>query len=1045
MNISRSLIDIFVRHKVASNLAMIMMVLSGFWAVDRINTQLDPTVQYPRISIRVNWQGASAEDVEQLVVIPVEQQLRTLHRLDELNSVSYNGGANIRISFNHEADMTLALDSVKDRIGRIRNLPADMEPLVISRLVDIEDIAIVLIKGPGDISELIPIVQQMERDLISRGIDLIEFEGLPDEELAIQVSSARLHELNTTLDSIAAEVDRRSSNTPAGTVGRGQGSRLLRSLDQKRDTAGFEQLEISLRQNGRLTRLGEIATIAKRPRDGQVSLSRDGQVAIEMHLYRSTDSDAVLAAEILSDWFEEISPTLPPGVEVHVYAEVFRLLSDQLNLILENGTSGLILVILSLFLFLNGRTGFWVMVGIPVSFLFATLLYFWLFAGSINILALITFVMAVGIVVDDAIVVGEDAVTHFESGLTGTEAAIAGAKRMFVPVVTSSLTTLAAFVPLLLVGGEMGDIILTLPAVLLCVILASLIECFLVLPGHLKSSFQHLDRANPGTFRIWFDKHFSDFKQNHFRPLLERAIQYPGATVAAALGCVLLSFSLVISQRVGVDMVLGLSLEVLEANVEFSTGATEYDKKKYLAHLEETLNETNDYFDGRNINGFVTRFNRARLNEESKYGTQYGSLLVEYAFEEDRTVPPEKFVAHWREQVKQMPFVEQLQLRVGGGVNNGQPDISLAITGEDIPTLKQASEELQEALAGYPGVTNVSDDLPYGKDQIVFSLTSAGKAMGLSTESLGKQLRAAYNGRRVQIFNQNERELEVLVMLPDAERNDLASLKQFPVKTVTGELVALGAVANLYNRRGIDVINHKNNEQSVTVSAHVDTTINNTDQIVSHLKENALKDVLDQYGLKFGLTGSSKRSQQILETMARGAILTLIFIYLILAWSFSSYLWPLAVMTAIPLGFTGAITGHWIMGMDVGAMSFLAFFSLTGIVVNDSIVLISFFRRSLDAGATVIDAIREAALSRFRAVILTSLTTIAGLSPLIFETYSLAIYMVPVAVTICFGLAFSTLLVLLVVPALIVLIEDGREYIRSRFSTPPINNLNTGV
>jgi multidrug efflux pump subunit AcrB len=385
-----------------------------------------------------------------------------------------------------------------------------------------------------------------------------------------------------------------------------------------------------------------------------------------------------------------------------------------------------------------------------------------------------------------------------------------------------------------------------------------------VLPGHLKASFEKISRANPTRFRVWFDEGFGNFKQNYFRPVLERVLQYPGATIAAAFGCVVLSFSLVISQRVGVDMVLGLSLEILEANVEFSTAATDSDKKKYLNHLETTLAETNQHFDNKNINGFVTKFNRAKLNEERKYGSQYGSLLVEYAFEEDRSVPPEEFVARWRQAVMQMPYVEQLQLRVGGGINNGQPDISLAMTGGDIPTLKQASEELQEALAGYPGVTNVSDDLPYGKDQIVFSLTSSGKAMGISTESLGRQLRSAYNGRRVQIFNQNDRELEVLVMLPDAERNDLASLKQFPVKTPTGELVALGAVANLYNRRGIDVINHKNNEQSVTVSAHVDTSINNTDQIVGHLKESALKDVLDRYGLKFGLTGASKRSKQIL-------------------------------------------------------------------------------------------------------------------------------------------------------------------------------------
>ena len=329
-------------------------------------------------------------------------------------------------------------------------------------------------------------------------------------------------------------------------------------------------------------------------------------------------------------------------------------------------------------------------------------------------------------------------------------------------------------------------------------------------------------------------------------------------------------------------------------------------------------------------------------------------------------------------------------------------------------------------MSGYEGVSNIYDDLPYGRDQIVFSLNPTGKALGLTTETIGRQLRAAYNGRRVQIFNQDNTELEVLVMLPDDERDQLLSLKQFPVKTPGGELVALGMVAELSNRRGIDVINHSDGYMSVSVNATVDSKVNNTQKILGHLNENVMPDLLGTYGISSGLGGNSKQNQEIVRIMSVGAVLTLIFIYLILAWSFASYTWPLAVMTAIPLGLTGAIVGHWIMGMDIGAMSLLAFFSLTGIVVNDSIILISFFRNGLEEGLSINDAIRDASLARFRAVMLTSLTTVAGLSPLMFETFSLAMYMVPIAITVCFGLTFATLLVLIVVPALVILIEQGR-------------------
>jgi multidrug efflux pump subunit AcrB len=1026
---SNSLIDLFTRHKVASNLVMIMMILSGLWAGTRINTQLDPSVEWPNILINANWPGASAEDVEQLIVIPIEQQLRTLDELQQMYSTSTQGSANINLEFTFETDLSKALDMVNDRIAQIRNLPSDMEPITARRGTDYENIASLLLVGGSSIQELLPMARRFERELYEIGVERIEFVGLPSEELAIQVSSSDLMALDTTLDSLAAIVRQRSIDLPAGVVGRNQGEMQLRALDQRRSSFEFEQMELPLGPDNQLVRLGDIADIEKRPRAGQASLTRDGKPAIEINLYRLSGSDAMDSARALQQWMEKTQAQLPEGVSIETYQEVWKLLTEQLDVIFSNAWSGLVLVALTLFVFLNTRTAWWVMAGIPVSFLFATLLYYYWFDGSINILALITFIMALGIVVDDAIIVGEDAVTLFEQGLSAEDAASGAAKRMLMPVLTSSMTTLAAFVPLLIGGGEMGAIIQTMPMVLFCVILASLVECFLVLPGHLKHSFSRMKRDKKPSARLAFDRVFYSLRDRYYAPVLDYALTRPYSTIIAVFGCVVLSVSLVTSGRVGLNFVTGMSLQMLEANVSFSMEATQDQRRQFIQHLEQTLKAVDEQNGHSNINGYYSGFHTARLNQERKTGQQYASMRIEYAWEDEYQISPQTFVNQWQQRVVTPPFVEQLVLEVRGGANGGRPDISLLLRGEDLNSLKQASEELQAQMLAYEGVSNVFDNLPYGKDQMIFSLNSQGSALGLTTALLGQQLRSAYFGNRVQIFNQDNAELEVVVTLPESERDHIASLQQFPVRTPAGEIVPLRMVADLATRRGIDVINHNGGYLSVMVSASVDSAVSNAERVLSSIQEDILPELTQRYGLSSGLSGSSLSNQQLMQTMQAGATLTLIFIYLILAWAFSSYLWPLAVMTAIPLALTGAIFGHWAIGVDIGAMSMLAFFALGGVIVNNSIVLVSFLRREQAAGATLTDAIRSAALSRFRAVILTSVTTIAGLSPLMFENFSLAIYMVPIAVTLCFGLAFGTVLVLLLVPAMIVVIER----IKTRF------------
>jgi len=1019
------MIKILAEHRVAANLAMVMMILAGIWAVKSIPSQLDPPMNYPLVVVSVDWRGASAEDLEQLVTLPIELQMKNLPGLNEVSSRTSIGNTSINVRFDFDVDMTQAMDQVKQRVASIRNFPLGIETPAISRLQDLEEVAVFTITGPGTIDELIPIVRAMEQDLLDRGIERISFDGLPVQEIALTVGGKQLHEIGLTLDEIAEQIAQVSQNVPAGSIGRGQGTHQLRSLDQERDVNGFKQLIIET--GDQLVRFDSIGKVQRRPQDGQPSVERYGQPAIAMSLFRATSSDALRAEEISQKWLADLQPTLPPGVEVTLVMDVWDLLGAQLKLIVSNGLSGLVLVIGILFLFLSGRVGWWVTIGIPVSFLLGLALFHGLFGHGISIIALLAFIMAIGIVVDDAIVVGEDVVTHFEEGMTPAQAAVAGAQRMWVPVMTSSLTTMAAFIPLLLIGGVMGDMILVLPTALLCVIVASLVECFLVLPGHLRNALEKAKTDNAQSFRHRFDRRFTKFRDERFMPLVSKVLTYPGTTFSTAIGTMMCTIAIVGSGYVALDMKMGFSFESIEANVEFSSAATQTQREAFLKHVEDALSTTNIETNSINLTGWLVNKNLAEINSERKTGIQFASVQGQYVFEEDRSLSPKKFVESWREKIEIPAYVEQFILDVTGGSGNGRPDITFVLSGENIDSLKGAAEELAAVLASHSGVSNVLDDLPYGKEQLIFSLTSTGRSLGITSQSLGRQLRAAYSGRRVQIFNENDVELEVVVVLPDSERDNLAKLQQLPVQTPAGNFVALANIATLYNRRGIDTIRHRDSKQSISVSATVDSEINNAMAITNDIKVNSLQAILDKYDVQFGLGGRSEQDRLMLETMSVGAMLTLIFIYLILAWVFASYLWPLAIMMAIPFGLVGAVFGHLVMGMDIGPMSMLAFFSLTGIVVNDSIVLMSFLKRDLEAGKTLVDALTRSVRSRFRAVLLTSITTVAGLTPLLFEGSSLAMYTKPIAVTICFGLSFATLLVLLVIPALIVLLENAKS------------------
>ena len=1013
------LIRTFVEHRLAANLGMVLMILAGVWAIAQITVRLNPAQEMPWVYANIAWRGASAEDVEKLVTTPLEQQFKSIPDVKTVRSVTRDAASQVQVELEPDADVQAAVDRVKQRVAQLRSLPAEIEPPVIYALRQRDLVAAVLITGAGSIDELIALAREMENDLLTGGMDAIEFTGLPAQEIAIQVDTRTLFELGLTFEELGQRLALLSMDAPAGTAGRGQLARQLRSLDQRRAPTEFEDLPITT-GDGSLVRLGDIARVERRPLVDHPQLSVGGEPAIALFVRRDLETDSLTAARTLNAYLDGRRPTLPEGVHLTLFLEAWHFIRDELSLIVWNGVTGLGLVIAALVVFLRVMPAFWVTMGIPVTFM-AALLGFYYLGGTINVVSLIGLVMALGIVVDDAIVVGEEALSQFDAGKSPADAATAGANRMLAPVIASSLTTLCAFSPLLAVDdAPLSEIAI----IMLVVIAASLIECFLILPGHLRHAFERVQRRPPSHARQRFDAAFARFREGRFRSLVRFAMANRATVVTAAVGVFTVLVLAWATGWIKTQMGLSIDFEQVQANARFVSGIPEGDKEALLAHLEETLAATDAEHGGDNLVAHIVVANHALIDGESKEGPQFASLQVELTSPEQRDVSAEAFAAAWRERVRRSASVDALEI---ARERSWFSDFSILIKGTDVETLKRASDDAIRELVTLDGVSNLRDDLPYGKDQWILSLNTAGRSLGLSTGELGRQLRAAYDGRRIQIFQDGDNELEVRLLLPEEERTDLRRIEQFPIKAPGGEMLPLTAVADLVARRGIDAIHHHDMERTLHVRGDVDLNRITGREVVAHFDAHIRDRLVEQYGVSTGLDEISLAEQESLDEGMLQFLVALALIYVVLAWVFASWTWPLAVMSAIPLGLTGALLGHVIMGLHINPMSLLGFFTLTGIIVNDSIILLSAYKRLVAAGVPAGQAIEDAACLRLRPVLLTSVTTVAGLFPLLLEAAPIAAMFTPLAAAICFGLLYGTLLVLVVIPVMLSLVISGGE------------------
>ncbi|MDO7667602.1 MAG: efflux RND transporter permease subunit, partial [Pseudomonadota bacterium] len=532
----------------------------------------------------VEWRGARAEDVEDSISSRVEQELRTVDYVDKMTSTSSYGMAVVTLEFAEGTDMGKALDQVKDQVDQLRNLPSDSERPKVSLVTRYESVASLMVTTDGKLEELRYLVHQIEHDLLDRGISRISITGLPEEEIAIQMSTKQLESMGLSLESVSQRVAELSRDLPAGEIGNNDTAKQLRSLEKRRDAQGFSQLAIQTDYSGRLILLDDVAEVERRPRRKQVNVFYEGKPAVEIALQRTENADSLASAKILDKWLADNESQLPKGVSVKVYDASWELIKERMDLLVKNGLGGLVLVIGILFLFLQGRVALWVAVGIPVSFM-ATLTIMYLFGGSINMISLFGLIMALGIIVDDAIVVGEDALSHYQSGENSLTAAEGGARRMLAPVISSSLTTISSFLPLMMIGGTMGNILFDIPFVVICVIIASLFESFLILPGHLRHAFHKIHHAEPPPIRQWLDNKFNYLRDDLFKPLVVAVVNHRGITISTTFGLLVICIGLLAGGRLNFTFFPSPEGTSITANARFTAGTPSYKVAEFLEHL----------------------------------------------------------------------------------------------------------------------------------------------------------------------------------------------------------------------------------------------------------------------------------------------------------------------------------------------------------------------------------------------------------------------------------------------------------------------------
>jgi multidrug efflux pump subunit AcrB len=1005
----------FAENHVAANLLMLFLLLAG--AVTGLTTKLEifPETSLDMISITMEYPGASPAEVEEAIIQRIEEKVAGLAGIKRIDSVA------------RESFATVTIEVMVDRIS---TFPNEAEEPIVREVTRRRQVLNVTVFGDAPESTIKHLTERIKDDITNLpGITLAELAGLRKGEIHIEVSEESLRRYGLTLGRVAEAVRRASLDLPAGSVKTAGGEILVRTKGRRYYAKDYRDIAVITNTDGSKVTLGQIADLRDGFEDVDLFTRFQGKQAGLIEVYRVADQNALEVAATVKQYIEEIKPSLPEGVDISIYRDRSRILKSRIRLLLKNMALGLILVSLLLGMFLNARLAFWVTLGIPISFMFG-LMALPTFGVSINMISLFAFIMVLGIVVDDAIVVGENIFRRQEEGLEPLEGAVTGALEVGRPVIFAVLTTVAAFYPLLLGSGVMGKLIRNIPTVVILVLLGSLVECLLILPAHLVASKHRTKRSmeekRTARWLKWFIRH-------PYAWAVDFCVRWRYATVALGMAILLVTVGIwqagwikfTLFPKVESDF-LRCSLTMpagtpVERTAEIA-GLLEQAGKEALAEAEKKRSKDEPSL----LKGIITG-RHGRGSGPMASGPQSGSHLAQITIEllegEKRDVTATQLGNLWRQKVGIVPDAESITYQSVLFSAGNAVEVHMSLDDHDL--LEAAAEELKAELTTYPGVFDVSDSFLPGKDEMQLKLKLAARSLGLTLDDLAKQVRHAFYGAEALRLQRDQDEVKVMVRYPESKRKSLGSIEDMYIRTPDGSEVPFNQVAEVKMEEGYAAIERAQRFRVIKVTADVDETITNANEVRTELQGRVMPKLKLRYpGLRYTMEGEGKEQKESLDDIISGFVIALFLIYALLAIPFKSFWQPFVVMSAIPFGIVGAVFGHLLMGLNLSLLSLFGIVGLTGVVVNDSLVLVHATNRIRREGASVHDAITQGGALRFRAVILTSLTTFAGLTPMILERSLQAQFLIPMAVSLGFGVLFATFITLLLVPCGYVILDD---------------------
>lgn len=1031
----------FATNSVAANLLLLLIAAGGLLTIPTIRQEVFPEISVDVITVAIPYPGAAPEEVEEGICVRVEEQLNGIDGIDRIHSTAREGVGQVTIELETNADVRRTLDSIKARVDAIDTFPEEAEKPVVQQLVVRQSVLSVAIAGDADEAVLKQLGQRVRDDLAAMPeITHVDLTLARPYEISIEVSEEQLRRHGLTFSEVADAVRRRSVDLPGGSIKSDAGEILLRTKGQAYRGEEFERLALLTRPDGTRLTLGDVARVVDGFQETDQSARFDGRPAVLVKVFRVGQQNALAVAAAVHEYVEKARASVPEGIELIVWDDSSEILRARLNTLLRNGRDGFILVIAVLALFLKLRVAFWVILGVPVCFL-GTLWLMPLFDISINVISLFAFIVVLGVLVDDAIVVGENIHVRQQAGLPGLPGAVAGTTQVAVPVTFGVLTTMAAFGPLTAIPGPMGNLMLQIPVCVIAALGFSLIESTLILPAHLAHGGE--DRVPSRIGALWeaTQRRFSDglatAVDRLYRPSLELALSWRYLTVAIGIATLITTAGLTIGGWVRFTFFPSVEADNVAAFVTMPQGTPARVTAEAVAQLERSAMQVLDEI-RREHGTDVRRHLMASVGEQPFKEQQsrsafagrtssphLGEVNIALVPSEKRSVTSSEVMRRWRAATPSIAGAVEVAF-TSSLITGGEP-INIQLRGSDLDQLVAAANRLKEHLAIYPGVADIADSFREGKREVKLRILPSAEALGLSMAQLGRQVRQAFYGEEVQRIQRGRDDVRVMVRYPADRRTSLADIEQMRVRAPNGAEVPFAAVADVELGRGYASINRVDRQRVINVTADVDVEQANANEIIDTLQHSFLPSLMAAFPkVRYSLEGEQRNQAEFLDAMMRGFLLAILMIYALLAVPLASYSQPLIIMSAIPFGLIGAIWGHAFLGWDLSMFSIIGIVALTGVVVNDSLVLVSYVNASRDAGVPILRAVRDAGVARFRPILLTSLTTFAGLTPLMMERSVQAQFLIPMAISLAFGVMFATFISLVMVPSLYVILEDLR-------------------